>query len=175
MKLSDFNEYLQTVAALGAIVALLVVGYEIRESNRIATQQALSSNWSNWIEQSMGDIESGVSRTLAKSRLRPGELTLAEKIDLDFYLTGYLYAWHHDYYVLLWDTEVALSEDILTDLEEDAPLYFDTAFSRAWLQENKSWIDPQLFKAIERGLSGVALGSAVEYYRRIDALAATME
>ena len=29
MKLSDLNEYIQTVAAFGAILALVAVGYEI--------------------------------------------------------------------------------------------------------------------------------------------------
>ena len=43
MKLSNFNEYLQTTAAIGAIIALLAVGYEIRQSNRIAlSEQELS-------------------------------------------------------------------------------------------------------------------------------------
>ncbi len=44
MKLSDLNEYIQTLAALAAIIALVGVAYEIRNSNRLAIQQATSAN-----------------------------------------------------------------------------------------------------------------------------------
>ena len=53
MKLSEFNEYIQTIAALGAIIALFAVGFEIRQSNRMATQQALSDNWFEVIHAAM--------------------------------------------------------------------------------------------------------------------------
>ena len=36
MKLSEFNEYIQTGAALVAIVGLFMLGWELRLTNRIA-------------------------------------------------------------------------------------------------------------------------------------------
>ena len=88
MKLSAINDYLQTAAAIGAILALVMVVYGIRESNRIATQQALSSNWTIWMEQSISTIKSRISVIRAKAATAPEDLKLSENMDLDSHLTG---------------------------------------------------------------------------------------
>jgi len=43
MQNSKVNEWLQIIASLGVILSLLIVAYEIRESNRIATAEAIRS------------------------------------------------------------------------------------------------------------------------------------
>lgn len=174
MKFSELNEYIQTLAALGAIIALVAVGFEIRQSNRIATQQAISANWSNWIESSIGLIEAGVSATLAKSMSNPDDLTLEEKIVLDQYLEAWVYQYEHDYNVLYFDDRSELAVGILETLVEEARTVFGSRFSRAWLQKNSYWITAEVLDAIQRGLKDVSLGSDLEYYREIDALAAAI-
>ena len=174
MKLSGLNEYIQTAAALGAILGLIIVGFELRQSNRIATQQAVSNNWSNWISSTIAEIESGVSKTRAKSMTNPDDLTLEEKINLDLLLQAYVYTYHHDYEVLYWDNSSELAEAVLEELVRDVPIMFGSRFSRAWLQENKHWMNTDIVTAIERGLKDAPVGSDLEYYRRIDALAATL-
>ena len=52
MKVSNVNDYLQLGAALGVIVGLGLVVYEIRENNAIAWQQAMATGWTNWTELS---------------------------------------------------------------------------------------------------------------------------
>ena len=79
MKLADLNEYIQTLAGLGALVALMAVGWEIREGNRIASQQAASVSWIQWIEVQSSDLESGIARVTAKAALSPEELTLQDQ------------------------------------------------------------------------------------------------
>jgi hypothetical protein len=174
MKLSGLNEYIQTAAALGAILGLIIVGFELRQSNRIATQQAVSNNWSNWISSTIAEIESGVSKTRAKSMTNPDDLTLEEKINLDLLLQVYVYAYHHDYTVLYWDNSSELAEEVLEELVRDVPIMFGSRFSRAWLQENKHWMNTDIVTAIERGLKDAPVGSDLKYYGRIDALAATL-
>jgi hypothetical protein len=174
MKLSEFNEYIQTVAALGAIIALVAVGFEIRQSNRMATQQALSDNWSIWIEGTVGLIEAGVSATLAKSMSSPDDLTLEEKIELNQYLDVWISSYQHNYYQMYFDDRSERAEWILGELEEVARDVFGNRFSRAWLQKNRYMMEPEMFDAIQRGLKDVPLGSDLEYYREIDALAAAI-
>ncbi len=174
MKLSELNEYIQTIAALGAIIALVAVGLEIQQSNRIATQQAISSNWTNWIQTSVGLIEAGVSATRAKSMSNPKDLTLEEKIDLDEYLKAWVYLSEHDYNVLSLDDRSDLIVGVMEEIEEEARNIFGSRFSRAWLQLNRNWMSEEVFDAIQRGLKDVPLGSDLEYYREIDALAATL-
>jgi hypothetical protein len=171
MKLSELNEYIQTIAALGAIIALVAVGLEIRQSNRIATQQALSDNWSIWIEGTIGLIEAGVSTTLAKSMSNPDDLTLEEKIELNQYLEVWVNSYHHNYYVMYFDDRSERAVWILEEIEAAAGSVFGSRFTRAWLQKNRYYLDAEIFDAIQRGLKDLPFGSDLEYYREIDALA----
>jgi hypothetical protein len=175
MKLSELNEYIQSIAALGAIIALIAVGYEIRQGNRIASQQAASVSWIQWIEAASSDLESGVSRVRAKAALSPEELTLQDKMELDLWHQRTIYVYSHDYFVLIWEADSDAAEGILIEVEADAPVVFGSRFSRAWLRVNKDWIPPELFETIERGLEGAPTESELDYYGRIDALAATLE
>lgn len=180
MKLSDLNEYVQTFAGLGAIVALLAVGYEIRESNRIATQNVVSINWSNWIEYSANHLEADASELVAKLMTDPDELTLEDKIDIDAYLSKFIYAYHHDYLVSLYETGVIetgeeLSNIILQELKDDVPKMFGSRYSRAWFEENKSWMEPNIAALIEQTIDRTPIGSDLDYYDRIDAMAAAIE
>ena len=177
MKFSAINEYLQTFATLGAIVGLLTVAYEIQQSNRVAESEAIAEVWSQWISTSTALIESDIAVTRAKAMTSPEELTLVEKIDLDLYLQNWIYRYSHNLESITFldinseDAKTALLEEIT----EEVSSVFGSAWSRAWLVENKYWIGPRIFEAIERGLEGVPVGSDLEYYNRIDALAVTIE
>ena len=174
MKLAELNEYLQTFAAMGAIVALLAVGYEIRQSNRIATQQTLSNNWSNWLEHAGNSVDSGIAQTIAKSMTAPDELSLEEKIDLDFYLSAWMYAHHHDYLSLLYDSETELSEFILQDIAGEAPSILGSSFARAWFFKNTFWMAEDIVRTVEVAIADYPVGSGLAYYLSIDALAETL-
>jgi hypothetical protein len=175
MKISDINEYVQTTAALGAIVALLAVGYEIRQSNMIATRETLSTNWSNAVIAEQASMESGIAKTRAKAMIKADDLTLEEMIDLDSFLTAFVYNYHHDYIALDINGTPELVDIIVEDLVLDAPIYFGNSFARAWYLENKTWMHPDIMAAIDRGLKEVAVGSDLAYYRRIQAVASTLE
>jgi hypothetical protein len=174
MKSSDLNSYIQTAAALFGIFGLFLLGYEVRQTNLLATQQAVSSNWENWIGMSESRIESGISKTIAKAMTNHDELTLAEKIDLDEYLQTFIYVYSHDYFVLRW-TSRELANEILEELSDEAEQVFSGRFSRAWFEVNKSWIDPAVAEAIERGIRDTPIGFDREYYERIDSVAAALQ
>ncbi len=175
MKISELNEYLQTLAAFGAIIALITVGYEIRQSNRIATQQALSANWSNWLDHANSSIESKVSDVIVKSMTAEDEMSLEDKVDLDFYLSSWFYLHHHDYISLQYDNEVELTKYILQDIAGDAPTVLSSRFSRAWFSKNKYWMDPEIVNAVEEAIAKSPVGSGLKYYRDIDTQAETIE
>ena len=175
MKLSEINEYLQTLATLGALVGLLVVAYEVRQSNTIAVADSTSAVWTNWTASSMSLMDSGFSKTRAKSMTIPEDLTLPEKIDLDFYLQGWVSS-----YMLDLEAMYVLDEDdfipyLYEEAAQEAPRIFGSRFSRGWLQENKHWIAPDLVKAIEDSLKDAPIGSDLEYYARIDLFGAALD
>ncbi|MEM1111330.1 MAG: hypothetical protein AAGI11_05420 [Pseudomonadota bacterium] len=101
MKLSSINDYFQVAAAVGVIIGLVLVGVEIRESNRISVQQATSANWTNWAQFSMSELETGIAATIVKAMKSPDELTLEDKINLDSWLSAYLSLMEHDYASLI--------------------------------------------------------------------------
>lgn len=176
MKFSAINEYLQTFATLGAIVGLLTVAYEIQQSNRVAVSENAAGNWSQWISTSTALMESNIAVTLAKAMTSPEELTLAEKIDLDLYLQNWVYLYSHNMdSSLVLGLKFEFAPNFQEEISKGAPSVFGSSWSRAWLVENKYWIDPRIFEAIERGLEGAPVGSELDYYNRIDALAATIE
>ena len=177
MKLLALNEYLQTLATLGAIVGLIAVAYEIQQSNRVATSQGAAETWSQWLSTSTALIESDIALTRAKAMTNPEELSLAEKIDLDLYLENWVSKYEHNTQVVTLldlDSEAARTA-LLEEITGQASSIFGSAWSRAWLVENRKWISPNIFDAIENGLDGVSVGSDLDYYNRIDALAATIE
>ena len=177
MKFLAINEYLQTLATLGAIVGLIAVAYEIQQSNRVAVSENAADNWSQWVSTSTALIESEIAVTRAKAMTSPEELTLAEKINLDLYLKNRIYLYSHNIESVNFlgiDSEDQKTV-LLGELTIEAPSVFGSAWSRAWLVENKYWMPPHVFEAIERGLEDVPLGSDLEYYNRIDALAGTIE
>jgi hypothetical protein len=175
MKLAEVNEYIQTVAGLGALVALMAVGWEIREGNRIATQQAESVSWIQWIDVASSDLESGVARVAAKAAISPEELTLQDKMELNTLFARAIYLYSHDYYVQVWEANPDGAREVLNEVETDAPITWASNYSRAWIQLNKDWIAPELIEAIERGLENGPGESDLEYFDRLDALAATLE
>lgn len=180
MKLSNLNDYLQTLATMGAIVGLLLVGYEVRQSNSIARSQNASASWTNWLDTANSRIDSGIAKTLAKSMTRPEDLSLEEKIDLGFYFESWIYQYEHDLssiYVLSEGGAYfqAQLESVQQEVMTEASKTFGSRFSRAWLELNSNWITPGFMELLRAAIDDVPISSGLAYWQSIDELAATME
>ena len=176
MRFAQVNDYLQTLATLGALIGLLAVGYEVRQTNRIALAEVSSNSWTNWAVSAVAEIDSGVADTLATAMTDPASLTLADRIRLDKYFDSQIYLHSHDVFSLSeLGSGLGLHEWLLDEAARDAPGVFGSAFARAWLEENSDWIDPELYAAIQRGLEGAPIGADLDYYERIDARAKVIE
>ena len=167
MKLPTYQFVAQMGAAFAVVASLALVVYEVRENTEISYQQEVSGGWSSWVEMSMAEVESGISRELVKAMTNPEELTLAEKIDLDSWLTAQISIWMRDYdaAVLTGKRDV---NDALDQTVAAVPWLFGNEFSRGWYLENKYWIDPEMVRVIDEALLSIPLGSDIEYFARID-------
>jgi hypothetical protein len=177
MKLSQINDYIQTLATIGAIAGLVLVAYEIRQSSRIAVAESVSTSLIAQSEGIMASIDSGVTGTLMKSITNPEDLTMKEKMDLNFYLGGMMLRIGNEYTQILTlgvDVEESLNYYYQT-LESYASSYFPGRWARAWFHETKNNMDSQLAAAITRGLEKTHPNSELEIYKRIDERAAAME
>lgn len=165
MKLSNVNDYLQFAASVGVMIGLGLVVYEIRENNAIAYQQAVSNNWQNWTELGAAEIESNVSEIIAKSMSNPEEVSLAEMVHLNFWLSAQMTAWEQDLATLRLAGD-SLS-GVIEELIDEVPLLFGNRLTRGWYLENKYWLSPEYVQAIDRELESLPLGSDLELYERI--------
>jgi hypothetical protein len=177
MKLSEMNEYAQTGAAVVAIIGIFLLGYEVRLSGRTALSANVNDNWSVWVDTGPALIESGIAAVRAKSMNDPASLTLEDKINLEWYLENWVNLYHHNFIGL---SQLGLGESgaasagLLIEIATEAPTVFGSRWSRAWLQENKGWMIPEIAEAIDVGLRDAPLGSDLAYYERIDERAAAM-
>ena len=134
MKLNEINEYVQTGAAVVAIVGILLLGYELRQSNMLATQQATSESWASWQNWYGSILESGVSEAVAKSFNSPELLTNAEKDQLYTYYIGWMSLYEADFDVFSYTSDVVVEREY-----EDAVVVlsglFSSPYGRAWFYE----------------------------------------
>ncbi|MEH6592432.1 MAG: hypothetical protein V7746_19355 [Halioglobus sp.] len=166
MKIPTYQFVAQMGAAFAVVFSLALVVYEIRENNKIVFLQEVTGSWSGWSELAMAEVESDISRELAKAMTNADELTLAEKIKLSSWLEANVSLLLLDY-----DAERQTASYYTPSLEaivQVVPFYFGNEFTRGWYLENKDTFYPEIVRAIDEKLLSTPLGSDIEYYARID-------
>ena len=96
MRESKINTWLQILASLGVLIGLLLVAYEIRESNRVATSESVRGIEDCFNLISVTELETDIIELYVASIEKPGELTAVDKIKLNSYLntvTGCFQRW----------------------------------------------------------------------------------
>jgi hypothetical protein len=105
--------------------------------------------------------------TFAKAMENTDELTLSEKVILNSWLYAVTGAMHQDVNALSLHGLDELLAQYFDSLSGDVPIYFGNEFARNWLQENKYWMRPDIFDAIDRELESIPIGSDLEYFDRL--------
>ena len=149
---SKINEWLQILASLGVLIGLLLVAYEIRESNRVATSESVRGIEDCFNQLSIAELETDIIELYVESIEKPGELTAVDKIKLNSYLntvSGCFQRWlnMHQLGVARYDG--------LDTLRDTVDIYFSSAFGRAWFAENKFWMYPNMAEVIESELARI--------------------
>ena len=160
MKLSEINEYVQTVAALFAIAGIVFVGIQVRQSNRFAESDFIAAFYDAQIELQSVAIDAGVYAAVAKSMKAPTELTLAELLELDT---------HYDNQLLLMEkilesgSVLGVVNDEAKDIQlgnfrDAAKWLFPGEFGRTWV-ENSPFFEPDspLKAALLEGLNNPSI------------------
>ena len=145
MQNSKIGEWLQIIASLGVFVGLLLVAYEIRESNRVALSEGSRAVSEIFGELLRSEYETDIHDLLAKSNENPEELSFADMMKLNAYFTAIVGAYNQ------WEGAYDLGtsrKNSLEDLKEGTNFYFGSKFGRAWFNENKGWISPEIANVI---------------------------
>lgn len=164
MQDSKISEWLQIIAALGVLVGLLLVAYEIRESNRVSISEGSRSVAENFRQLSISEYETDIHDLLAKSIENPEELSTAEFMRLNSYFTAIVQTFG------IWEGSYNLGtarQDGIEALKENANFYFGSKFGRAWFDENKDWIRPEIADAISTGLDATPEWEVPSWEERI--------
>ena len=154
MSSSKLTDWIQITASIGVFVGLLMVAFEIRESNRVATSQGAGSISDSFIEFTTTQYDTDVNELFVISIVSPDELTDAEIVDL-----------HSLYLALMMIYEKWLNAhelgtaryDGFEVMVYDIDYYFAGKFGRAWFEANRKWMHPDHERLIAERLESLPI------------------
>ena len=150
MQETNNNDWLQIGAALGVFIGLLLIAFEIRNLNQIATGEGSLTISDYFFEHSMSEYESDIYELLAKSAENPGEMSTSEIMRLSAYMTQLVSI--YDQWMSTYEFG-ASRMDSIDSLRANANQYFGSKFGRAWFEENRDWMRPDIAETIAHELA----------------------
>jgi hypothetical protein len=156
MKLSEINEYAQTVAGVFAIAGIVFVGIQIQQSNRFADAGFIADFYDTQLSLLSMEIDSDIYATVAKSVEAPAKLSLAELLELNAHYINQLLIMDK-----VFDAGSALgilSEELreyqLKEATRIAKANFPGEFGRAWIENTDHFApDSPIRAAVLKGLN----------------------
>ncbi len=155
MRVSELNERLQLLAAVGVLAGLLLVAYELHQNNTLARVDAIRSVEDGWETLSISEFESDIATLREKSLTEPENLTLAEIHKLDSWLAAVQIQYDRMlemYDAGLWVDSGDMVDDPSFQIADGFENYLDNPFGRAWYLENRHWMDPVIVEIWDRAL-----------------------
>jgi hypothetical protein len=177
MKVSQFNDFVQMLATIGAIAGLVLVAYEIRQSTLTAVAESHRESHVLANDLILSTIDSGIAGPLMKAETQPDALTLKEKMAISLWLEA-------NYRIIAseYDQIEILGVDVQNEyrkydeyLEKTVPRIFSSAWSRAWFDQEASVQSPRAEEGVRRALEKSPLKSRTDLIKQIDEVAATIE
>ena len=157
MSNSKVSDWLQIAASVGVFVGLLLVAFEIRESNRVATSESVGAMNQAWMDFYLAGAGPNITGLLRKSYEEPHNLTSEDMMRLVHYYDSILalYTWHLRAYEL----ETAEFNPI-PDFAAEAVNYFGSPFGRAYLEFTGTWARPELISAAKVAIGNIQQNDA---------------
>ena len=136
MKLSEINEYAQTIAGIVAIAGIVFVGVQIQQSNQFAEADFIAGFYDTQQSAVFNALDANMYATVAKSIEAPTNLTVEELLELDAYYNEKIAIIDKAFNVasvlgLLTDQRL---ETQLKEVTRTAKGEFPGAFGRAWVE-----------------------------------------
>jgi len=164
MQSSRLNDRLQILASVGVLIGLVIVAYEIRETNRIAFDQMAYETTTSYMTWALSQTNPAVAQVIIKARENVEPLSRVEAQ----MLSGFLQAMMESYiavYELMKSGRASF--DVLADLEVQGGLLLDSPAEREWYRLNRSWIPVELQEPIDRSLANTPTGGSLSLIDQI--------
>lgn len=151
MNTGKLSDWLQIAASVGVIIGLVMVGYEIRVSNRIGIEQASSMAIERWDRINEFMLTEGVADIFVRAN-RGEALTAAEALQLKALADSALMAMQYDLQLAetgSWDSY----DDIEGIYDRTIQLYVGNEYSRRqWEMAKHAW-DPWFVSIVDQALA----------------------
>jgi hypothetical protein len=150
------KEWLDLVAAIAVMAGLVLVAYEVRQSNIVAKAQTEDGIYEGWEALSMAEIETGINALYVRSLEDPAGLTDAEVRDIGSWLTAVISIYSRS--TIMQEFGLGSNAEFYTV----GPAYFEGQVARTWFDDNEMWIrdaTPALADAIARYIDSTPLNS----------------
>jgi hypothetical protein len=155
------NDRLQLFASVGVIIGLVMVAVEIRQSSEIARDDTYVAIIEYWGELTTVEIESDISTIFMKSMESPESMTNAELFKLGAWLQSYVQVWQ-----LQLQLDQGAAFDIDSEISKEAFYFFGNHASRAWYEESKYWMPPEVIEIIDEHIATNPVGGDAAFYDR---------
>lgn len=167
MASSRLNRWLDVFGQFAVLIGLVVVAFERRQNSNIANGELSAQYLTNWQAIEMLQTDAAFAATYAKSIERPGELTVAERFQLDGYYRAVM-------------EQVEFSREmvevgIFTDSPEalwgfTARSTLVTPYGQAWWRAYRDeFADSAEARIIDAAIEGLAPGTHLQRLETIDA------
>lgn len=146
MRLSQLNEWLQVLAAIGVLAGLVLVAYEVNQNTSVAMAEHSRETYLAWIDIASMEMEGDLAGIVIKSYEQPDQLTAEELYKLNAWLISIMsvYVYGHDAMRFGVTTEFATLD------EPYAKYLFGSRYARHWFERNKSWLGAENVEVINR-------------------------
>ena len=147
---SSDRDWLQIVGLVGIISGLMLVAYEVRQTNKFAQAEAIRAMYEGWDSVQIQSFSSDIFDIYIKSFKDPDGLSDAEIMKMDAWLTVQMNQC---------DSRMVMQKmglnpyDTVQGIEVDFDYYFGNSFGRAWFSRNKYWMEAELVEAIEQQMA----------------------
>lgn len=166
MEFADWTGILQLIGTLGLIAGLVLVALQIHQNSNLMRAELSSIRHDAWIEIDSAKRSEDFSRVLSKAIEDPGNLSLAEMIEMDGYLMNFLAQLDREYVL---SSLKAFFSDPDKTVKENVELYMGNRFAQSWWIEQKSdklWSKPMI-EAIDSEIKKVPFTRDSDFYERI--------
>ena len=156
MQTLKLNEWLNLVASVGVILGLLLVAYEVRQTNRLAEAETARVMFESWTTFLVSEYETDIAVLKAKAEREPENLTDEELFKLDSW-AGALYTQldlHFDMHKRGFGYAVDdLGGDPHFTAEDQFSGWLNNPFGRAWYESMRPAMGPEIIAAFDRALA----------------------
>ena len=133
MKSYGWKDYAELVGIVAIVASLIFVGMQLRQEQLIARTEMASVSAEIKLQINEKISEPELAAAFAKMLSSPGELSLAEKIQLHGLLWMVIEAFKRDCFIV----DRGIFEECTEQIHSLTPFYFGNEYSQRWWQTNK--------------------------------------